>query len=161
MIDPSVVRGMDYYTGTVFECFDVDGDLRAIFGGGRYDGLVEEFGGRAMPACGFGLGDATLQLLMERAGVWPDEAISTDYFVAVIGDVRDTASDVARSLRSKGYTVEMALADRGFSDQLDRADRVDADETVIVGERDLAEGEVTVKDMATGEQEQRDVEELL
>ena len=161
VVDPSVVRGMDYYTGTVFECFDVDGDLRAIFGGGRYDGLVEEFGGQPMAACGFGLGDATLQLLMEQAGVWPDEAVDTDYFVAVIGDVRDTANRVARSLRADGHVVEMALAERGFSDQLDRADRVNASTTVIVGERDLEEGEVTVKDMATGDQEQRDVEDLL
>ncbi|MDY7082893.1 MAG: ATP phosphoribosyltransferase regulatory subunit, partial [Halobacteria archaeon] len=61
VFDPSIVRGLDYYTGAVFECFDVQGDLRAIFGGGRYDNLVEEFGGTPTPAVGFGIGDATLE----------------------------------------------------------------------------------------------------
>ncbi|MDY6779810.1 MAG: ATP phosphoribosyltransferase regulatory subunit, partial [Halobacteria archaeon] len=60
VFDPSIVRGLDYYTGTVFECFDTEGDLRAIFGGGRYDDLVESFGGQPTPAVGFGMGDATL-----------------------------------------------------------------------------------------------------
>ncbi len=162
VFDPSVVRGMDYYTGVVFECFDVEGDLRAIFGGGRYDTLVEEFGGPSTPAVGFGLGDATLELLMKQAGVWPTEETSVEYYVAVIGDVRETATRVARSLREDGHEVRVNVREgRSFGSQLEHADSVGAERTVIVGERDLEENEVTVKDMETGEQEQRPVEEFV
>ncbi len=161
VFDPSVVRGLDYYTGLVFECFDVEGDLRAIFGGGRYDDLVEEFGGQPTPAVGFGMGDATLQQLLERADAWPEERAALDYYVAVVGDVRDTAVDVAASLRDDGHVVELDVTDRGFGDQLEHADRVGAERTVIVGERDLADGEVTVKEMESGDQRQVPVEELL
>ncbi len=159
--DPSIVRGMDYYTGVVFECFDVEGSLRAIFGGGRYDSLVEEFGGQATPAVGFGMGDATLQQLLERSDEWPEESATLDYYVAVVGDVRDTAVNVARGLRREGFVVELDVTGRGFGDQLEHADRVGADNTVIVGERDLEQGEVTVKDMETGDQRQVPVEEFL
>ncbi|MFB6283797.1 MAG: histidine--tRNA ligase [Halobacteria archaeon] len=161
IFDPSIVRGFDYYTGTVFECFDPDGDLRAIFGGGRYDDLVETFGGQSTPAVGFGIGDATLELLMKQSDVWPAEEHRTDYYVAVIGDVRDTAIVVADSLRDDGYVVEMDVTSRGFSGQLERADRMNAENTVIVGERDLADGVVTVKDMESGDQEQVPVEEFV
>lgn len=162
VFDPSVVRGMDYYTGVVFECFDTEGDLRAIFGGGRYDTLVEEFGGPSTPAVGFGIGDATLELLMKQAGVWPPEETKVDYYVAVIGDVRRTATRVAESLRGDGHEVRMNVADgRSFTDQLEHADSVGAERTVIVGERDLQDDEVTVKDMETGEQEQRPLEEYV
>jgi histidyl-tRNA synthetase len=162
VFDPSVVRGMDYYTGVVFECFDTDGDLRAVFGGGRYDTLVDEFGGPPTPAVGFGIGDATLELLMRSADIWPAEETSVDYYVAVIGDVRETATRVARSLRDDGEEVRVNVRDgRSFGSQLEHADAVGATKTVIVGERDLADGEVTVKDMRTGEQEQRPVEGLV
>ena len=162
VFDPSVVRGMDYYTGVVFECFDTEGDLRAIFGGGRYDTLVEEFGGPSTPAVGFGVGDATLELLMKQADVWPSEETTVDYYVAVIGDVRGTATRVSGSLRGDGHEVRMNVADgRSFTDQLEHADAVGATKTVIVGERDLQDDEVTVKDMETGEQEQRPLEEYL
>lgn len=162
VFDPSVVRGMDYYTGVVFECFDTEGDLRAIFGGGRYDTLVEEFGGPQTPAVGFGIGDATLELLMKQADVWPSEETTVDYYVAVIGDVRGTATRVSESLRGDGHEVRMNVADgRSFTDQLEHADSVGAKKTVIVGERDLQDDEVTVKDMETGEQEQRPLEEYV
>ena len=161
VFDPSIVRGMDYYTGVVFECFDTEGDLRAIFGGGRYDTLVEEFGGPSTPAVGFGIGDATLELLMKQANVWPDEETTVDYYVAVIGDVRPTATRVAESLRDEGNEVEIDVTGRGFSGQLEHADSVGAAKTVIVGERDLEKNELTVKDMETGEQEQVPLEEYV
>jgi histidyl-tRNA synthetase len=162
VFDPSVVRGMDYYTGVVFECFDTEGDLRAIFGGGRYDTLVEEFGGPSTPAVGFGVGDATLELLMKQADVWPPEETTVEYYVAAIGDVRGTATRVAESLRDEGHEVRMNVADgRSFTDQLEHADSVGAERTVIVGERDLQDDEVTVKEMETGEQEQRPLGEFV
>ena len=161
VFDPSIVRGLDYYTGVVFECFDASGDLRAIFGGGRYDTLVEEFGGPPTPAVGFGIGDATLEQLMRQAGVWFDEKTKVDYYVAVIGDVRETATRVAESLRAEGHEVEIDVTGRGFSGQLEHADSVGARKTVIVGERDLEDDEVTVKEMESGEQEQVPLEEYV
>ncbi|ELZ89287.1 histidine--tRNA ligase [Haloferax sulfurifontis] len=149
----STARGLDYYTGVVFECFDSTGDVsRATFGGGRYDDLIESFGGQPTPAVGVGIGNATLQLLCQRAGVWPDEELATDYYLLTVGDTRGVASDIARDLRAAGNVVEVDVSDRSFGAQMSYADSVNADTVVIVGERDLENGEVTVKDMASGDQ---------
>ncbi|WP_135805841.1 histidine--tRNA ligase [Halorussus marinus] len=152
-------RGLDYYTGVVFECFDATGDVnRSIFGGGRYDDLIEGFGGQPTPAVGFAVGDATLTLLLQRAGVWPDEALATDYYVLQVGDTRAVAADITRELREAGHVVETDVAGRSFGAQLDYADSINAETVVIVGEQDLADGNVTVKDMASGDQTQTPVE---
>jgi histidyl-tRNA synthetase len=146
-------RGLDYYTGTVFECFDTHGDVsRAVFGGGRYDDLIESYGGQPTPAVGVAPGHATLSLLLQRAGVWPEEALSTDYYVLSVGDTRTTAARVARDLRDRGHVVETDLAGRSFGAQMSYADGVNAETVVIVGERDLENGEVTIKEMASGDQ---------
>ena len=149
----STARGLDYYTGVVFECFDATGEVsRSVFGGGRYDDLIEGFGGQPTPAVGFAPGHATLQLLCERAGVWPEEALSTDYYVLQVGDTRPTAARIARNLREKGHVVETDIVDRSFGAQMGYADNVNAETVVIVGERDLENDEVTLKEMDDGEQ---------
>ena len=154
-------RGLDYYTGVVFECFDSTGDVsRSVFGGGRYDDLIEQFGGQPTPAVGVAPGHATLQLLCERAGVWPDEAPSTDYYVLSVGDTRAVAAEVARQLRARGHVVESDIADRSFGAQMSYADSINAETVVIVGERDLASGEVTVKDMTSGDQTTAPIEDF-
>lgn len=146
-------RGLDYYTGVVFECFDTTGEVsRSIFGGGRYDDLIAGFGGQPMPAVGVGIGHETLSLLLQRADVWPDESPQTDYYVLTIGDTWETAVQITQQLRSLGHTVEIDLADRSFSDQLSYADRIGAETTIIVGERDLENDNITIKDMESGEQ---------
>jgi histidyl-tRNA synthetase len=149
----TTARGLDYYTGVVFECFDSTGEVsRAVFGGGRYDDLIEGFGGQPTPAVGFAPGYATLSLLCQRAGVWPEEAVSTDYYVLQVGETRDVAAEIARELRRRGHVVESDVAGRSFGAQLDYADSVNAETVVIVGEQDLADGNVTIKDMESGEQ---------
>ncbi len=154
-------RGLDYYTGVVFECFDTTGEVsRAVFGGGRYDDLIEGFGGQPTPAVGVGIGHATLSLLCQRAGVWPDESLETDYYVLQAGDTRAEVADIARGLRALGHAVETDLADRGFGGQLSYADGINAETVVIVGERDLDDGVVTVKDMASGDQTQVPLDEF-
>jgi len=156
-------RGLDYYTGVVFECFDATGEVsRSVFGGGRYDDLIEGFGGQPMPAVGFapGVMNSTLPLLLQRAGVWPEESLSTDYYVLQVGDTRETAASIVRELRSHGHVVETDVADRSFGSQLDYADSINAETIVIVGERDLESGEVTVKDMVSGDQTTAAVEEF-
>jgi histidyl-tRNA synthetase len=154
-------RGLDYYTGVVFECFDSTGEVsRSVFGGGRYDDLIESFGGQPTPAVGVAPGHAPLQLLCQRAGVWPDEELSTDYYLLTVGDTRDVAARIARELREAGNVVETDVADRSFGAQMGYADGINAETVVIVGEQDLANDEVTVKDMATGEQTTAPVEEF-
>ena len=149
----TTARGLDYYTGVVFECFDSTGEVsRAVFGGGRYDDLIEGFGGQPTPAVGFAPGYATLSLLLQRAGVWPEEALSTDYYVLQVGDTRDVAARIARDLRARGHVVESDVSGRSFGAQLDYADSINAETVVIVGEQDLENDEVTVKDMDSGNQ---------
>jgi len=149
----TTARGLDYYTGVVFECFDSTGEVsRSVFGGGRYDDLIEGFGGQPTPAVGVAPGHATLSLLCQRAGVWPEEELATDYYVLQVGETRDVAARIARDLRARGHVVESDVAGRSFGAQLDYADSINAETVVIVGERDLENGEVTVKDMASGDQ---------
>jgi histidyl-tRNA synthetase len=154
-------RGLDYYTGVVFECFDTAGEVsRSVFGGGRYDDLIEGFGGQPTPAVGVGIGHETLSLLCQRAGVWPEERTETDYYVLTVGDTRSVAAGIARDLRELGHVVESDLKGRGFGDQLSYADGIDADTVVIVGEQDLEDDCVTIKDMASGDQTQVPLEEF-
>jgi histidyl-tRNA synthetase len=118
----------------------------------RYDDLIESFGGKPTPAVGVAPGYATLSLLLQRAGVWPEETLATDYYVLQVGDTRPVAARVARELRERGHVVESDVAGRSFGAQLDYADSIGAETVVIVGEQDLANDEVTVKDMETGDQ---------
>jgi histidyl-tRNA synthetase len=153
----TTARGLDYYTGVVFECFDATGEVsRAVFGGGRYDDLIESLGGPDVPAVGFapGVMNSTLPLLLQRAGVWPAEELRTDYYVLRVGDTRPVAARIARDLRERGHVVETDLSGRGFGSQLEYADAINAETTVIVGERDLANDEITLKDMSSGDQVQ-------
>jgi len=125
-----------------------------VFGGGRYDDLIEGFGGQPTPAVGVGIGHATLSLLCQRAGVWPEEELRTDYYVLTVGDTREVASDIARKLRDLGHVVEVNLTGRGFGSQLSYADGINAETVVVVGEQDLEDDAVTLKDMASGDQMQ-------
>jgi len=153
----TTARGLDYYTGVVFECFDSTGEVsRSVFGGGRYDDLIASLGGPDVPAVGFapGVMNSTLPLLLQRAGVWPEEELTTDYYVLQAGDTRPVAARIARDLRERGHVVETDLSDRGFGSQLDYADSVNAETVVIAGERDLENDEITIKDMASGDQDQ-------
>jgi histidyl-tRNA synthetase len=159
----TTARGLDYYTGVVFECFDTqDRVSRAVFGGGRYDDLIESFGGPPTPAVGVapGVMNSTLPLLLQAAGVFPEEAISTDYYVLRVGETRDVAAAIARELRGRGHVVESDVSGRSFGAQLDYADAVNAETTIIVGERDLENDEITIKDMESGDQVQVPVEEF-
>jgi histidyl-tRNA synthetase len=154
-------RGLDYYTGVVFECFDATGEVsRAILGGGRYDDLIESFGGQPTPAVGFGQGYSTLPLLLERADVHPDESLTTDYYVLQVGDTEAEAAEVARELRALGHVVETDVSDRSFGAQMGYADSINAETVVIVGEQDLAEGRYTIKEMTSGDQTTVPVDEF-
>ncbi|BAI61828.1 histidyl-tRNA synthetase [Methanocella paludicola SANAE] len=157
-LDPSVIRGLAYYTGTVFECYDTKGELRAIFGGGRYDKIIELFGGEPMPAVGFGMGDAVLEILMRRAKVWPEEKLTTDYFILTTSaQYMETALFLAQALREKEFIVETDLLGRNFGNQMKYANSIGAKYVLILGEKEMAGGQVSVKDMKTGEQRTEEV----
>jgi histidyl-tRNA synthetase len=161
-LDLSIVRGLAYYTGLVFEAFDSEGELRALFGGGRYDDLVNLFGSQDVPAIGFAFGYSTTRELLKKEGEWPAEELSTDVYVAAVsGDVRDEALGFASDLREAGLVVETDLADRGLGSQFGYADSINADTVLIVGQRDLDNGEVTVRDMTSGDEEQVPIEDLI
>lgn len=153
--DLSIVRGLAYYTGLVFEAFDSEGELRALFGGGRYDELVGVFGDRDVPAVGFAFGYSPTIELLKKEDMYPLKEIETDvYILTVSKSVRDIGLDYATNLRAEGIAVETDLARRGFGAQLEYADKMNAKRVLIVGERDLENDEVTMKHMDSGEEEE-------
>ncbi len=157
--DLSIVRGLAYYTGLVFEAFDSEGELRALFGGGRYDELVGVFGDREVPAVGFAFGYSPTVELLKKEDRWPLKDIETDVYVLTVSDsVRDQGLEYARELREQGLKVETDLSGRGFGSQLEYADSINAERVLIVGERDLENNEVTMKHMDSGEEENIDMD---
>jgi histidyl-tRNA synthetase len=160
--DLSIVRGLAYYTGLVFEAFDSEGELRALFGGGRYDELVGIFGDREVPAVGFAFGYSPVIELLKKEDRYPLKSVETDVYVLSVSEsVRDVALDYATKLRGKGLSVETDLASRGFGSQLGYADDMNAKRVLIVGERDLENDEVTMKHMDSGEEENLGKDEVL
>ncbi len=149
-IDLSIVRGLAYYTGTVFELFDAGRTLRAICGGGRYDHLLQALGGVDLPALGFGMGDVVLGELLKERGLAPAGAAALDVFVAAVteDDVPHVLA-LARELRDAGLSVEYALGGQPVGKQLKLADARSARAAVVIGPDDRARGEVQLKDLAT------------
>jgi histidyl-tRNA synthetase len=152
-LDFTIVRGLAYYTGTVFELFDAGGKLRAICGGGRYDDLLGVLGGTDLPALGFGMGDVVLTELLRDRGLLPVPAPSAEVFVAVVtGGERPLALRVAHRLRDAGFRVEYSFADQAVGKQLKLAAARRARVAVVLGPDDVARGEIVVKDLAAGSQ---------
>jgi len=150
--DPSIVRGLDYYTSMVFEVHDRKREFRALFGGGRYDNLAELFGGEHIPAIGFGMGDAVLELMMKRKGIWPEEKVELDIFIATIGQIENEVSKLLTSLRNSGFKVDFDVMGRNLSNQIKFANKLGAKSLLIIGERDLKEGSITLRDLKSGDE---------
>ncbi|HTT34544.1 MAG TPA: histidine--tRNA ligase [Thermoplasmata archaeon] len=161
-LDPSLVRGLAYYTSTVFEAFDRAGDLRSLFGGGRYDRLVETLGGPPTPACGLAVGDQTLELLLRQGGRWPDGEPPLDtYVVAVTEAEAPEATEWVQRLRRAGVSADGDLLGRSLSRQLKEAARRKARRALILGPRERAKGTVVERDLTTGAQTERPSSEVL
>ncbi|MGH7631939.1 MAG: histidine--tRNA ligase, partial [Gemmatimonadales bacterium] len=153
-VDCSIVRGLAYYTGTVFELFDAGRSLRAIAGGGRYDNLLQALGGVGLPALGFGMGDVVLAELLKDRGLAGVGANRVDAFVAsVTEDDLPHALSLAHELRDTGVSVEYALAPQPLGKQLKLAGARGARLVVVIGPDDRARGEVIVKDLEAKTQE--------
>jgi histidyl-tRNA synthetase len=147
-VDLSVVRGLAYYTGFVFEAFDRRGDLRALAGGGRYNDLVKKLGGPDLPAVGFAIGDVTTGLLLEERGLMPAFVNAPDVCVAFDGAVgRQAAFPDIQALRAAGFRVEYVLKDLAFGKQLKGALDSGAKLALLYGGDELGRGVVKLRDL--------------
>ena len=152
VIDPRLVRGLDYYTKTVFEITSESiGSQSAVCGGGRYDGLVEEIGGPHTPAVGFGLGMERLLLVLENTGFQIEKPVRYDLYIASMGqEAEERAFLLADSLRKAGSKVEVDHIGRSVKSQLKYADKVGARYVLVLGGDELAKGEANLKRMSDG-----------
>ena len=163
VFDIGIVRGLAYYTGIVFEIYDKASQFRAIGGGGRFDNLLQQFGGPAIPATGFGIGDCVLSILLEEKKLLQKQlpARKLDYFVACVDKVyRKDAVKLTMKLRSAGWTANFSYRASGLSKQLKQASEQNAKSCVIIGS-EIKNDQLVVKNMATGQQELIDFGEFL
>jgi histidyl-tRNA synthetase len=151
--DASVVRGLAYYTGPVFEAHDRAGELRAICGGGRYDKLIGTLGGKDLPATGFGFGDMVVMELLAEKGLVPDLTNGVSDVVFGMGaELRGAAMQVASALRANGRSVDLVLEDKRMKWVFKHAERCGASRLVMVMPDEWSAGKVRIKDLGTGEE---------
>lgn len=160
IVNPQIVRGLDYYTKTVFEFVsDSIGSQGTVCGGGRYDGLIEELGGQHTPSLGFGMGLERLQLVMEAQGCEFPEPSRPDLFIVAMGDKATfKAIEIAKDMRDEGYSVVYDLNGRSLRAQMKYADKCNAKYNVVIGDNEVDTKTAILKDMATGEQSEISLE---
>lgn len=159
---PTVARGFDYYTDIVFEVFDKNPENnRSMFGGGRYDGLVGEFGVEPVPTVGFGMGDVTFQNFLETNNLLPDLRAETDLYMIVVGDIADKVQDLAQKLRVKGLNVAVDLSGKKEDKQVKSAYKKNVANIVFVGDKELAENRFKVRDLTTNNEEYKSFDEIV
>ena len=159
--DASVVRGLAYYTGSVFEAHDREGKFRAICGGGRYDKLLSTLGGKDLPATGFGFGDMVIMELLAEKKLLPELISSTeDIVIPLSPELRNAAVMVATELRDRGRTVDLVLEDKKMKWAFKHAERIGADRLVMVMPEEWKSKKVRIKDLHTGEESDVSIEEL-
>lgn len=163
VINPTIVRGLDYYTRTVFEFVSTQiGAQGTVCAGGRYDGLVEEMGGPSLPSLGFAMGLERLLLLMDAQNLpFPDDR-TPDLYVVPMGDAAAVAAaKVCQQLREEGFVALTDLNGRGLKAQMKYANKIGASYTMVIGDDELAQGKVNVKNMGSGEQTEISLETLV
>lgn len=161
--DPHIVRGLDYYTRTVFELVsDALGAQAVVCGGGRYDGLCEEMGGPHLPALGFAMGlERLLMVLRAQNAPFPKEPTCEVYFASMGEQAARRCFAIARSLREGGVAAECDTVGRGLKAQMKYANKIGALYTIVVGDNELETGKAQLKDMQTGEQTEIDLDDSL
>jgi histidyl-tRNA synthetase len=160
--DLSIVRGLAYYTGKVFELFDAKGEFRAICGGGRYDDLLSSIGGVDLPALGFGMGDVVLTEVLRARDLLPAAELGTEYWVAADDDsLLPEVMTVAGRLRAKSRSVEYALKSQTLARQLKTASSAGVKNVVLLRRDDYAKGKVTLKTLADGSERSVALDEFL
>ncbi len=163
IFDATLMRGFDYYTGIVFEVFDLHPDNnRSVFGGGRYDDLLDIFGARKVPAVGFGAGDVTARDFLETHGLLPKYRATTDIYICLISpEMRAHGREIAQKLRADGINVALDLTGKKLGDQIKTADKQSIPYVLCVGENEIKSGEFPLKNLATGEEKKVKVEQVL
>ena len=158
-VDPGIVRGLDYYTRTVFEFISTRFGY-ALGGGGRYDGLVEEIGGKPTPALGFGLGFDRIMLALEEFGAeFPDEG-KCELYIASMGEAAQVkAFELVNALHRCGVAADCDLCARGLKAQMKYADKIRARYTVVLGDNELESSKAELKNMKTGEKKKLSIGE--
>ena len=153
-VNPRIVRGLDYYTRTVFEFITTEiGAQGTVCGGGRYDGLIEQLGGAKTPALGFGMGLERLLLVMQKQGCDFIEEKTCDLYIATMGEnAVNKALSMTSALRDEGFFVEYDLVERGLKPQMKYADKIGAKFVIVLGDNEIGSGSAKLKNMATGEQ---------
>lgn len=153
-INPKIVRGLDYYTKTVFEFVsDSIGAQGTVCGGGRYDGLVDELGGQKTPSLGFAMGLERLMLVMEAQNAPFPEENKPDLFIVAIGDKATAkAVEIAKDMREEGFTALMDLNQRSIRAQMKYADKLGAKFNIVIGDNEVDSGITKLKNMTTGEE---------
>lgn len=162
--DPGIVRGLAYYTGVVFEVHEASGSLRAICGGGRYDNLLADFGGPAMPATGMGMGDCVLEILLREKGLLADDLPTRrlEWYVCCLDEaLMDAAVEAVAALRRSGRAVDMAYKPAALGKQLKWAAAAHAGRVAILGREFFEDRQIITKDMQTGEQKGVDFDRFL
>lgn len=159
----SIMRGLDYYTGIVFEVFDKHPDnRRALFGGGRYDNLVGMFGGQSIPGVGFGMGDVTFFDFLETHGLTPEARTQIQVMVGLFNEDCLTHSlQIAQRLREAGLNVESVLTPQKLGKQFQSADKKGIPFVVMAGPDEMAAEQVSLKDLRSGEQTGLDLTDLV
>jgi histidyl-tRNA synthetase len=153
VFDPTVVRGLAYYTSTVFEAYSRTEGGRSIFGGGRYDHLIELFEGPPTPVTGLAIGDQMLEVILKRAGRWPDGEPPLDTYVVVVDRAAlPDAIALVQEIRASGLSADCDLLGRSMSRQFKEADRRKARRALILGLREAAPGAIVERDLASGAQ---------
>ncbi|MCT4598012.1 MAG: histidine--tRNA ligase [Vallitalea sp.] len=163
IVDPWIVRGLDYYTRTVFEFISNDiGAQGTVCGGGRYDKLIEECGGNATPAVGFGAGIERLIMTMEAVNGEQEYVPTRDIYVGAMGDnAKKTTFSLVNSLRDNNISSETDLMNRSVKAQMKYANKIGCKYSVIIGDNEIEENNVTVKNMETREQTDVKIDELV
>lgn len=152
-VNPTIVRGLDYYTKTVFEFVtDFIGAQGTVCGGGRYDGLIEELGGKHLPSLGFAMGIERLLMLMDKQGIEIPKPSSCDLYVATMGDkAKEKAFSLIKSVRDCGLIAETDVVGRGLRPQMKYADKIGAKFSLVLGDNEIEQNKAEVKNMMTGE----------
>ena len=162
VVNPRIVRGLDYYTRTVFEFVSTQiGAQGTVCGGGRYDGLVEELGGQHIPSLGFGMGTGRLLMLLEAQGIELPKPSGCDLYIAPMGENASyEAAAIVADLRAGGISAQTDVVGRSLKAQMKYADKIGAKYTMVLGDDEIAQGKAKVKNMDSGETTEMELAEM-
>ncbi len=161
LFDPAITRGFEYYTDIVFEVFDRHPENnRSMFGGGRYDSLVADFGVEPVPTVGFGMGDHTLQNFLELHDLLPELSTETDVYVVCVGDTYQAAIGIVTTLREQKLNVALDVSNRKIEKSIKAAEKKAIEYVLFIGQSELESGQLSLRNIQTGEEFKAGIDEI-